>query len=115
MLPVTATNQKHKLAHTVVHKDTLMKLLDKAKLFFARRKSKKDADKATELDAPYIRVLDIGFNDGDVSQGYFELDWNSLFVQQLQEAGYSGRTDEEVVNLWFNDLCRSIAQEQENG
>ena len=62
----------------------------------------------------HIKVIKIGFQDDDPTKGYFELDWNDLFVQQLRDAGYSGQTPEDVVNLWFNDLCRSVAFEQEN-
>lgn len=91
-----------------------MNLIEKTKLFFARRKSKKEKAVADDIQAPYIKVLNIGFEDDNVTQGYFELDWNDLFVQELREAGYGGQKDEDVVNLWFNDLCRSVASEQEN-
>ena len=43
------------------------------------------------------------------AQGYFELDWNEDFVGLLGEAGYAGETPEQIVDLWFNDLCRSVA------
>lgn len=89
-----------------------MKLVNDVKKFFAKRKSNKDKKVADEIKAPYIKVIQIGFEDNDPTKGYFELDWNDLFVQQLQEAGYGGQKDEDVVNLWFNDLCRSVAQEQ---
>ena len=38
---------------------------------------------------------------------------NKDFVGLLGEAGYAGPTDEAIVDLWFNDLCRSIVLEQE--
>jgi hypothetical protein len=63
---------------------------------------------------PYIKVIDMKFDPENPSENYFELDWNKAFVDSLGEAGYAGSSDEEIVNLWFNDLCRSIAAEPEN-
>lgn len=61
---------------------------------------------------PWVRVIDVGFqNPVDPRSGYFELDWNQAFVQQLVEAGYSGRTDEQIVDMWFDDLCRGVVQQ----
>lgn len=61
---------------------------------------------------PWVTVLDVGFvNPTDPSTGFFELDWNKAFVESLVEAGYSGRTDEDVVDMWFTDLCRGVTKE----
>jgi hypothetical protein len=59
---------------------------------------------------PWVSVLNVELNPENPSQGNFELDWNDLFVESLKEAGYTGKTSEDVVNLWFEDLCRSIAR-----
>ena len=93
----------------------MKKIVDEVTKYFTKRKSTKDKKVADEIQAPYIKVINIGFQDNDPTKGFFELDWNDLFVQQLRESGYSGKNPEDVVNLWFNDLCRSVAQEQENG
>ncbi len=62
---------------------------------------------------PWVKVVDVQFADPlNPSQGFFELDWNEAFVNQLTEAGYSGRTSEEVVDMWFNDLCRGVINEE---
>jgi len=62
---------------------------------------------------PWVKVVDVQFVDPkNPSMGFFELDWNDAFVNQLTEAGYSGRTSEEVVDMWFNDLCRGVIQNQ---
>ncbi len=62
---------------------------------------------------PWISVVDVGFeNPGDPKTGYFELDWNQAFVQKLVEAGYSGRTDEMIVDMWFDDLCRGVLKQE---
>lgn len=69
-------------------------------------------DIATENGEPWISVLDTKFDDPETpGKGYFELDYNSIFVETLKSAGYSGRTDDDVVDMWFNDLCRGIIGE----
>ena len=61
---------------------------------------------------PWVKVVSVQFADpNNPTTGFFELDWNKYFVNQLTEAGYSGRSDEEVVDMWFNDLCRGVIQD----
>jgi len=48
----------------------------------------------------------------DLKNGFFELDWNEYFVLQLRTAGYSGTTEEEVVDQWFSELCRNVGAEE---
>ena len=61
---------------------------------------------------PWVKVVDVAFADPrSPSTGFFELDWNKAFVDQLTEAGYSGRTDADVVDLWFNDVCRGVVND----
>jgi hypothetical protein len=50
----------------------------------------------------------MGVNPSNVAAGYFELDWNDEFIAMLHENGYVGQSDEEVVNKWFNDVCRTV-------
>jgi hypothetical protein len=66
------------------------------------------------IDEPHVEVVKITIpNPKDPTSGYFELDWNDAFVKQLREAGYSGRKDEDVVDQWFNDLCRGVVSDDE--
>jgi len=67
---------------------------------------------ATEKKEPYIAVLDTKVNPENVRNGFFELDWNEYFVLQLTEAGYIGVTEEEIVDQWFQELCRNVGAEQ---
>ena len=67
---------------------------------------------ATEKKEPWVAVLDTKVNPENVRNGFFELDWNEYFVLQLTEAGYLGTTEEEIVNQWFQDLCRNIGAEE---
>ena len=31
---------------------------------------------------------------------------------QLRSAGYTGNSDEEVVDIWFQELCRNVGSEE---
>ena len=61
---------------------------------------------------PYVNVLDMGIDPENVSNGYFELDYNDLFVKMLTEHGITGKSDEEIVNVWFNRICRTIVAQE---
>jgi len=74
-----------------------------------RKKSEKEL--ATEAGEPWVSVLGIELNKGSLEQGAFELDWNDLFVAKLVRAGYQGKTDNDIVDNWFQDVCRNIVME----
>ena len=40
------------------------------------------------------------------------LDWNEYFVLMLTKNGYRGTTEEEIVDQWFNELCKTIGGEE---
>lgn len=62
---------------------------------------------------PWVKVIDVQFVDPkNPKTGFFELDWNKAFINSLTEAGYSGRTDEDIIDMWFTDLCRGITNEE---
>ena len=65
--------------------------------------------KVAELkEQPYVNVLKLDVNPENAKAGYMELDWNDHFVKFLHDNGYSGKDDEDVVNKWFNDVCRTV-------
>jgi hypothetical protein len=93
-----------------------MKALDKLKSLnpFQKTVNKQDKEVTKETAVgPWVKVIEVHFDKDNPQRGYFELDWNEDFVGLLGEAGYAGPSDEAVVDLWFNDLCRSIVLEQE--
>ena len=47
----------------------------------------------------------------DLNQGAFELDWNEKFIANLIRAGYQGKTDEDLVDQWFQNVCRNVVLE----
>lgn len=70
-----------------------------------------EKDQFTARGEPYIRVLDVNFDSNNPGDGYFELEWNSIFVKKLLDSGYQGSTEEEIVDQWFTQLCRGIGEE----
>ena len=62
-------------------------------------------------DKPFVTVLNTNFDPDNPKKGYFELDWNQSFIDMLSKNGYTGVTDDEIVNKWFDDLCRGIVLE----
>lgn len=76
-------------------------------------KSKKKSEKelATERGEPYIAILSMDVDPNDINSGAFEFDWNDKFVANLKRAGYQGRTDADLVDQWFQNVCRNVVLE----
>ena len=87
-------------------------MLDKLKKIFNKSK---EVETKEEAIGPWVKVVEVHFDKDNPTRGYFELDWNDDFVGLLGEAGYAGPNPEAIVDLWFNDLCRSIIIDQESG
>ncbi len=73
-----------------------------------------EKQKATLLEEPWIGIINQGFDpDHGVNGVYFEFDWNSFWIEYLRMNGYSGHTDEQIVEQWFSDVCRTISSAPE--
>lgn len=68
-------------------------------------------DIATAAGEPWVAVLSFEADPNDPSQGAFELDWNDKFVANLVRAGYQGKTDQDIVDNWFKNVCRNVVME----
>lgn len=67
---------------------------------------------ASARNEPWVGVIDNGYDQTEGVNGlYFELDWNKQWVGFLTQNGYMGTTDEQIVEQWFADVCRSQAEE----
>jgi len=75
-------------------------------------KAQRDKAVAEIKDEPWVEVKHMEVNPEDVKAGYMELDWNDQFVAMLHAQGYSGDSDESVVNKWFNDICRTVLMQE---
>ena len=67
---------------------------------------------ATKAKKPWVAVLNTHVNHKDIKNGFFELDWNNEFIEQLLDAGYYGETNEQIVDAWFKTIARNILEEQ---
>lgn len=67
---------------------------------------------ATEKEEPWVAVLETHVNPENPRNGFFELDWNDYFIAYLRDNGYTGGSNEEVVDAWFQDLCKEIGSEE---
>jgi hypothetical protein len=80
----------------------------------AKKIEKTAKELATEADEPYITVLRMDVDPENLHQGAFELDWNEKFVSNLVRAGYmisKDDTDAEIVDRWFQNVCRHVVME----
>jgi hypothetical protein len=80
------------------------KALEEAELELLKKKDPKEY--ATRRKEPWVAVLDVKVNKENVRNGFFELDWNQYFIQELIGAGYGLEADpeEEIVDRWFRDV-----------
>lgn len=69
---------------------------------------------ATVREEPWVGVIDDGF---DLNRGlnglFFELDWNSYWIDYLRLNGYGGANEEAVLKAWFADVCMATVYEAE--
>jgi hypothetical protein len=74
-------------------------------------------DRATKLKEPWVGVLETHVNKDNIRNGFFELDWNDLFVLKLKQEGYGfdGDKDEEIVDRWFRELCANVVVDGDFG
>ena len=75
---------------------------------------KTEKELATERGEPYVAILSMDINPDNLHEGAFELDWNDKFVANLIRAGYQGKstdTDAEIVDRWFQNVCRNVVLE----
>ena len=71
-------------------------------------------DAATKKGEPYVNVTSVEIDPDNVENGAFELDWNDIFVARLVKAGFMIKktdTDSEIVDRWFQSVCRNILNE----
>ena len=79
----------------------------------AEEQAKKNGPKelATAAGEPWVQVLSMEIDPDNPGAGAFELDWNDIFVARLIKNGYQGKTDQDIVDNWFQDVCRNVVLE----
>jgi hypothetical protein len=74
----------------------------------------KDGEKAlaTLKGEPWVGLVDDYYDTEDGINGFcFEFDWNEEWILLLQQHGYVGVTDDDIMQQWFSDVCRNEAAE----
>jgi hypothetical protein len=77
----------------------------------AKTPVKTDKEIATEKGEPYVAVLGMDIDYSNLAYGSFTLDWNDKFVANLLRAGYQGKSDADIVDQWFQNICRNVVME----
>lgn len=77
----------------------------------ATKPKKTEKEIATEKNEPYVSILKVDLDPNNPRYGSFELDWNSAFIARLSTAGYKGDKEEDIVDQWFQDVCRHVVLE----
>lgn len=77
-------------------------------------KKKDPKEYATRKKEPWVSVIDVKVNKENVRNGFFELDWNRYFVEELIRAGYGLDADpeEEIVDRWFRTIVFQMLDEE---
>src|SRR6056300_1699595 len=71
-----------------------------------------EKEAATEAGEAWVAVLDTQVNPENIRNGFFELDWNNEFVEQLIDAGYSGENQELIVDAWWKTIVSQMLEEE---
>jgi len=66
---------------------------------------------ATERGEPWVDCVTIDLDPENIGAGAFELDWNEFFIAKLVRGGYQGKDDAQIVDRWFQDVCRNVVLE----
>ena len=62
---------------------------------------------ANLLKQPWVKVINDDLDLTDGPNGYYmEFDWNDHWIEKLRSHGYTGVSDDEVMEKWFVDVCR---------
>lgn len=81
-----------------------------------QKKSKKvelsAKEQATQDGKPYVNIIGFEIDPANPTFGSFEIDWNQLFIHQLVLQGFRGQNDEQIIDQWFQSVCRTIALEE---
>ena len=91
--------------------DRFKKKLEPAPRAEPKAKKKTAKEIATENKEPYVDIVKVELDPENIGQGAFEIDWNEYFVAKLVRSGYKGKDDEQIVDQWFQDVCRHVVLE----
>ncbi len=104
--------KKNPVPEVVLAPETPPKVEEKPKVEKKPKTEKKTPKQiATEKGEPYVTILSVEVDPENIGNGAFELDWNEFFVAKLVRSGYKGKDDSQIVDQWFQDVCRNVVLE----
>jgi hypothetical protein len=86
-------------------------VIEKTQEDIRREALEAEKEAATAKGEPWVAVLDTQVNPDNIRNGFFELDWNNEFIEQLLDAGYTGESNEEIVDAWFRTIVTQMLEE----
>ena len=92
--------------------ETVEEVVEKTTEDQRREALEAEKEAATRAGKPWVAVLDTQVNPDNIRNGFFELDWNNEFIEQLLDAGYSGETNEQIVDAWFRTIVIQMLEEE---
>lgn len=110
-------NSTDKIADQPIKKKTVKKSTSSTKKSKSKPESApilSEKDRATLAEEPYVTITKVNVDPHNINSGSFELDFNDKFVINLIKTGYKIReddTDVQIVDRWFQTVCRNIALE----
>lgn len=110
-------NKTDKVEHSTISKPSTTtavdeKLSTRTKTPRTRKTTQlSEKDLATKNNEPWVKVISLNVDENNPGDGVFELDWNDIFVARLVKAGFTGKTDVDIVDQWFKQVCTNIAEE----
>ena len=105
----------NKLVRDKKEEEAVVESTDTNDALETERRKALDAEKeeATKLGKAWVAVIDTQLNPENIKNGFFEIDWNNQFIEELLDAGYTGETNEEIVDSWFKTVVTQMLEESE--
>lgn len=104
-----ATRMSAELEQLKIQKDAALEATQKA-IDDAQLSRLSEKERATKKGESWVAVLETKVNPDNIRNGFFELDWNDLFVKELILNGYGTEADpeEEIVDRWFREIVYNM-------
>lgn len=96
----------------IIEEEEVVEEVKKTTEDLRREALQKEKEEATAKGEAWVAVLDTQVNPDNIRNGFFELDWNNEFIEQLLDAGYSGETNEQIVDAWFRTIVIQMLEEE---
>ena len=71
----------------------------------------KKKTKGSKSEEPMVKVIKLHVQPENPRNGFFELDWNNEFIEQLVDAGYKGESNEQIVDQWFKTIAKQVLED----